>query len=84
MDLPSERRQLRVVADPDPGAVSRVVERFHNLNIVPNRIIAEHADDDLMYITVDVCGVPEEQLTAVVGKLLQSPSVVSALWHRLD
>ena len=33
--------RLRVVADADPSAIGRVIERFQNLNIVPRRISAE-------------------------------------------
>ena len=37
MDSPEfySRRRLQVVADADPGSIARVVERFQNLNIIP-------------------------------------------------
>jgi hypothetical protein len=43
MDSPEfyARRRLQVVADADPGAIARVVERFQNLNIIPRRLTAE-------------------------------------------
>ena len=58
MDIPQtfSRRRLQVVADADPGAISRVVERFQNLNIVPRRMTAEFSSNDLLHIEVDVCG----------------------------
>jgi len=81
---PYSRRRLQVVADADPGAIVRVVERFQNLNIVPRRVTAEFSSNDLLYIAVDVCGVSDEQLMLIVGKIRQAMSIVNAYWHRLD
>jgi hypothetical protein len=81
---PLSRRRLQVVADADPGAIARVVERFQNLNIVPRRLIAEFSSNDLLHIEVDVCGVPDEQLMLIAGKVRQATSIVNAYWHRLD
>lgn len=53
------RRRLQVVADADPGAIARVVERFQNLNILPRRLTAEFSSNDLLHIEVDVCGIPQ-------------------------
>jgi hypothetical protein len=86
MDTPQlySRRRLQVVADADPGAIARVVERFQNLNIVPRRLTAEFASSDVLHITVDVCGITDEQLALIIGKIRQAPCVVNAYWHRLD
>jgi hypothetical protein len=86
MDSPQvySRRRLQVVADADPGAIARVVERFQNLNIIPRRITAEFSSNDLLHIEVDVCGVPESQLALIEAKIRQAPCVVNAYWHRLD
>lgn len=75
--------RLRIIADSDPGAVARVLERFQNLNVLPRRIIAECASNDIFHIQVDVFGLPEAQLRLVAAKIRQSPSVVNAYWHRL-
>jgi hypothetical protein len=75
--------RLRVVADADPGAVARVIERFQNINIVPRRVIAEFGINETIHIQVDVCGIPEEQLKTVAAKLGQATSILSAYWHRL-
>jgi hypothetical protein len=75
--------RLRVVADNDPGAVARVLERFQNLNVLPRRIIAECTSNDTLHIQVDVFGLAEEQLRLVAAKIRQSPSIVNAYWHRL-
>jgi hypothetical protein len=86
MDFPPpySRRRLLVVADADPSAIARVIERFQNLNILPRRLSAEFSSNDLVHIEVDVCGIPDEQLILIVGKILQATSIVDAYWHRLD
>jgi hypothetical protein len=73
--------RLHVVADSDPGAIARVVERFQNLNIVPRRLTAEFASNDVLHIAVDVFGLPSEQLSLIVGKIRQAPCIVNAYWH---
>jgi hypothetical protein len=75
--------RLRVVADADPGAIARVIERFQNLNVLPRRVIAEFGIDEIMYIQVDVCGLPEEQLKVISAKIGSATSIVSAHWHRV-
>lgn len=86
MDSPQlySRRRLQVVADADPGAIARVVERFQNLNIIPRRVCAEFSSNDLLHIEVDVCGIPDEQLALIGAKIRQAPCIVNAYWHRLD
>jgi hypothetical protein len=85
MDSPLtlSRHRLQVVADADPGAIARVVERFQNLNIVPRRLLAEFASNELLHIEVDVCGIDEAQQALIVAKIRQAPCVVHAYWHRL-
>jgi hypothetical protein len=78
------RRRLQVVADADPGAIARVVERFQNLNIVPRRVTAEFSSNHMLHIEVDLCGIPDEQLTLIAGKICQAPCIINAYWHRLD
>jgi hypothetical protein len=75
--------RLRVVAEADPGAVARVLERFQNLNVLPRRIIAEFGINDTIHIQVDVCGLPEEQLKIIAAKIGQATSIVNAHWHRV-
>jgi hypothetical protein len=75
--------RLRVVANADPGALARVIERFQNLNILPRRVIAEFGSNETIHIQVDVCGMPEEQIKIVAAKIGQAPSVVNAYWHRV-
>ena len=81
--LTFSRRRLQVIADADPGAIARIVERFCNLNIIPRRVTAEFSSNDLLHIEVDVCGVLDDQLTLIAGKIRQATSVASAYWHQL-
>jgi hypothetical protein len=81
---PFSRRRLQVVADADPGAIARVVERFQNLNIIPRRLTAEFSSNDILHIEVDVFGLPDEQLALIAAKIGQAPCVLNAYWHRLD
>jgi hypothetical protein len=75
--------RLRVIADADPGAIARVIERFQNLNVLPRRVIAEFGTDELIHIQVDVFGIREEMLKVVAAKIGSATSIVSAHWHRL-
>jgi hypothetical protein len=75
--------RLKVVAEADPGAVARVLERFQNLNLLPRRIIAEFDINDTIHIQVDVCGLSEEQLKSIASKSGQATSIVNAYWHRV-
>ena len=75
--------RLKVVADNDPGALARVIERFQNLNCVPQRVIAEIGTDDKIHIQIDVCGISETQLALITQKVAQSTTIIDAHWHRL-
>jgi hypothetical protein len=75
--------RLQVVADADPTALARVLERFQNLNVVPRRVTAEFGTNDILHIAVDVCGLPEDQLGLIASKIRQAPSIINAHWHRV-
>ena len=75
--------RLRVVADTDPGAIARVLERFQNLNIIPRRVSAEFGVDERMHIEVDVCGVPRDQMDIIAGTVRRAVSVTGVHWHPL-
>ena len=38
--------RLKVVAEADAGALMRVLERFHNLGVLPRRVVAEFTTTD--------------------------------------
>jgi hypothetical protein len=73
--------RLRVVADPDPGAIARVLERFQNLNVLPRRVLAEFGTNGVLHIQVDVFGFPPEELRMIAAKIAQAPCIVSAYCH---
>ena len=73
---------LRVAAEPDPGALARVLGRFQNLNIVPNRVVAELSTTGTLHIRVDVAGLSESAIELIARKLGQVPCVLNAHWHR--
>ena len=75
--------RLRVVADGDPGAIARVIERFQKLNVLPRRVIAEFGINEIIHIQVDVFGMPEDQLKVIAAKIGSATGIVSAHWHRL-
>ena len=44
--------RLRVVAEADPGALARVLERFQNLNVLPRNVVAELGIADTCHIQI--------------------------------
>lgn len=73
--------RLKVVAEADAGALLRVLERFHNLGILPRRVIAELTTTDSLSIQVDVAGLEETRLSLIASKIGEIPSVSRAYWH---
>ena len=75
--------RLRVSAEADPGLVARLLGYFHNLNIVPQRIVAEFATTNAMHIHIDVSGLTESRLTLIAARVHQWVPVTHAYWHWL-
>ncbi len=73
--------RLQVTAEADAGALARVLERFHNLNVLPRRVVAEFGINDLLHIQVDILGLEEARLSNIAAKLAQVTSVLGAYWH---
>ena len=73
--------RLKVVAEADAGALMRVLERFHNLGVLPRRVVAEFTTTDSLSIQVDIAGVDENRMTLIAAKLGQIPCVSQAYWH---
>jgi hypothetical protein len=73
--------RLKVVAEADAGALMRVLERFHNLGVLPRRVVAEFTTADSLRIQVDVAGVEESRMSLIAAKLGQIPCVSQAYWH---
>jgi hypothetical protein len=59
----------------------RVLERFHNLGVLPRRVIAEFTTADSLSIQVDIAGVEENRMSLIAAKLAQIPCVSQAYWH---
>lgn len=51
---------LRVAAEPDPGVLARLLERFQNLNVLPRRVVADWATTGPLHIEVHVLGLSGE------------------------
>ncbi len=73
--------RLKVVAEADAGALMRVLERFHNLGVLPRRVVAEFTTADFLSIQVDISGVDESRMSLIAAKLGQIPCVSQAYWH---
>ena len=74
--------RLRVLAERDPGVLLRVLERFANLNIIPDRLIAICGLGDQIRIEIDVTGVPAATCALIVAKIAQLPAVLDASLDR--
>jgi hypothetical protein len=74
--------RLRVVAEADPGAIARVLERFQNINVLPRRVVVEHGTNGAVHIQVDIAGLSEQMLTLIALKISQVPCVSHVHWHR--
>ena len=75
--------RLRVVAEADPGALARVLERFQNINVLPRRVLAELTTNGRLHIQLDVFGLSEDHMTLIAAKIGQALPVFSSYWHRL-
>jgi hypothetical protein len=75
--------RVRVTADDDPSVLPRLLGYFQNLNVTPRRVNVEFGAGTLMHLFVDVCGLAEDRVSQITGKIGQSPSVLNAYWHRL-
>jgi hypothetical protein len=75
---------LRVRAEHDPGILLRILERFCNLNIVPDRFSAVSGTGKDIFVEVEVTGVPAMTANLIVAKLGELPSVFDAVLVHTD
>lgn len=75
--------RLAVVADADPGALARILERFQNLGLLPRKVAAELSLTGVFHVEVDVFGIGADMLNVIAAKIAESPCIQSARWHRL-
>jgi len=80
----TERFRLRVAADADPGALSVVLERFRNLNLIPQRVFAKCTGAESLLIHVDLDGMPEHLVELITAKIRQAPCILNASWRRVS
>lgn len=74
---------LRITADADPGALTRILGQFQNLNVLPRRISADLSSVGVLHIRIELTWMREEQLSMITARLAQAPAVLNAYWHRL-
>jgi len=73
---------LRVSAEPDPGVLARILERFQNLNVTARKVLAEWNTAGTLHVEVEIAGLPVATLDLIAAKLGQIPSIFNAYWHR--
>lgn len=72
-------RRLRVLAERDPGVLLRVIERFSNLNIIPDGFSAVCGPGDTITIEIEVKDIRADMCVLIVAKIAQLPAVLEAL-----
>jgi hypothetical protein len=75
--------RVRVTTDGDPSVLPRLLGQFQNLNVTPRQVMAEFGSQAYMYLSIDVCGLPQEQVSLITAKIGQNPCVLDAYWHYL-
>jgi (p)ppGpp synthase/HD superfamily hydrolase len=73
---------LRVTAEPDPGALARVLERFQNQNVLPRKVTAEWTMTGNVHMEVQLAGMSEATLELITAKIAQVPCILTAYWYR--
>lgn len=74
--------RLRVIAEAEPSALSRVLQPFQNLNLVPLRIHADRIGSDYLEISIDIAAAdsaPPDLARLIAAKLRQLPIVIVAV-----
>jgi hypothetical protein len=71
-----------VVAQAEPGVLTRVLFFLQNINVVPRRVVAECDSRGQLYVGLDVFGLPEQRATLIIAKVRQLPDVLDAHWYR--
>lgn len=79
--LPASRWRLKVIADADPGAIARILQPFHSLNIVPFSVRVDRVGNAYLEVGVEITAADllPEAFQAIVAKLGQLPNVMAAV-----
>jgi hypothetical protein len=72
-------RRVHVSAERDPGVLLRVLERFSNLNLIPQQFNAAYDANDQILIEIEVGPMSSDMLALIVAKIGQLPAVLDAV-----
>ncbi|MDB6098161.1 MAG: hypothetical protein QOK23_1484 [Gammaproteobacteria bacterium] len=75
------RLRLRVLSEPDPGALVRILGRLQHLNLTPRQVTAEMSSTGRLYVQIDIVGLCEREVSLIASKIRQEPFVYDAHWH---
>lgn len=77
----SAQWRLKVIAEAEPSALTRILQPFQSLNVIPQRLRVERIGDAYFEVTVDMAAaavLPETQ-RVIIAKLSQLPTVLVAV-----
>ncbi len=79
--LPASRWRLKVIAEADPGAIARILQPFHSLNVIPFSVRVDRIGDAFIEVAVEITAADllSEAFQLIVAKLGQLPTVVAAV-----
>jgi hypothetical protein len=75
---PASTACLHIVAEADPGALPRILERFQTLNVCPTRVRCDLSASGFLRIEVEAEELPGEALEQIARKLRQLPFILDA------
>jgi hypothetical protein len=76
-----KRLCLRAVGESHPNALIRVLQLFQQLNVVPDRVVAEAATTCQLHVEIYVTCVSEERLSLIAAKAAQMTTILNAYWY---
>jgi acetolactate synthase small subunit len=74
----AERTLFFVLAAPDPGSLSRIIEPFAKRGLVPASLSSRHIDEELR-VEIEMEGM-DPSLAAYIGRCLQEIFVVRSVY----
>jgi len=73
--------RLKVIAEADPSALTRILQHFQRLNVIPHRVHAERLGETYLEIAIEISAadvLPDTQ-HLITAKLGQLPIVLIAV-----
>jgi hypothetical protein len=77
-------RRIRVLAERDPGVLLRVLERFSNVNIVPDRFNAVCGPGGQILIEIEPMDIPAAASCSVVATIGQVPALLDTRLEEVE